>query len=286
MFLKLNKNNIDFFLIGVFSGLLFLQKSAGLYYFFIIFLFLLTSKYTEKIKKISLFLISYLIICLFIGYTNFLRSNNFYLAPLQTKEAIFLYLLPKIYENKYDISFIEAKNKIIDKTKIWIKENKIKADIQANLFATSFGSEDDRIKIHEFQQNFTINEMRSNILITAKILVKKYIHSLLINPVELYYHYKYENSDSYYKSDDHKKWVPLRMVYTFLILSISLYGLFTIVKTKKLNINALFWVVSGIYFYLILGWVGFTRYFSPVLIYLSFFFANGMNQILFKKKKL
>ena len=126
--------------------------------------------------------------------------------------------------------------------------------------------------------------MSSNIFITAKILFKKYFHSLLINPVELYYHYKYENSDSYYKSENHKKWVPLRMIYTFLIFFISLYGLFTIVKTKKLNIYALFWAISGIYFYLVLGWVGFTRYFSPVIIYLSFFFANGMNQILFKKK--
>ena len=189
-----------------------------------------------------------------------------------------------IYENKYDISFVEAKSKIINKTKTWIKENKVKADIQDNLFATSFGSEDDRIKIHTYQQNLTTREMSSNIFITAKILFKKYFHSLLINPVELYYHYKYENSDSYYKSESHKKWVPLRMIYTFLIFFISLYGLFTIVKTKKLNIYALFWAISGIYFYLVLGWVGFTRYFSPVIIYLSFFFANGMNQILFKKK--
>ena len=285
-FLKINKDLSDYILIGLFCGILFLQKSVGMYYFLIILFFITITKYSEKIKKISLFLISYLIVCLLVGYTNYLRSNNFYFTPLQTKEAMFIYVLPKIYEEKYKISFKEAKSKIIKKTKIWIDENKVDAKIQDNLFATSFGSELDLIKIHTFQQKLVFKEMTSNFLITSKIIAKKYFHSLLINPVEINYYYKYENSESYYKSEDHKKWIPIRIFYTFLIYFISLYGLFTMIKAKKLNRYAFFWIISGFYFYLVLGWMGFTRYFSPALIYISLFFANGMNQIIFNKKKL
>ena len=80
--------------------------------------------------------------------------------------------------------------------------------------------------------------------------------------------------------------IPIRIFYTFLIYFISLYGLFTMIKAKKLNRYAFFWMISGFYFYLVLGWMGFTRYFSSALIYISLFFANGMNQIIFNKKKL
>lgn len=285
-FLKTNKNIIDYIFIGLFCGILFLQKSIGLYYFILVIFFLAIIENSKKIKKISIVFLSYLIVCLLVGYTNYVRSNNFYFAPLQTKEAMFIYVLPKIYQEKEKISWKEAKSKVINKTKIWIKENKIDAKIDDNLFTKSFGSEEDQIKTHTFQQNLAFKEITSNIFITSKILVKKYFHSLLLNPVEIYYFYKYENSESYYNSNEHKNWRIVRIFYTLLIYSICIYGFYKMIKEKKLNKYVFFWLASGLYFYLILGWMGFTRYFSPVLIYISLFFANGMNQIIFNKKKL
>ena len=283
LFLKKDKKNQDYILIGFFCGMLFLQKSAGIYYFFIVIFFLSITENLQRFKKITIVLLSYLLVCLFIGYTNYIRSNNFYLTPLQTKEAMFVYLLPKIYQEKDKISFEAANKKIINKTENWIKKNNVDAKINTRLFAEQFGSEDDRIKIHTFQQQLTFDEMKSNIFITSKILVNKYFHALLINPVEIHYFYKYNWSDNYFKSNDHKKWVPIRIFYTFLIYSICLYGFYNMFKEKKLDKYNIFWLVSGFYFYLVLGWMGYTRYFAPVLIYLPLFFASGVNKILFKR---
>ena len=51
--------------------------------------------------------------------------------------------------------------------KIWIDENKVDAKIQDNLFATSFGAELDRIKIHTFQQKLVFKEMTSNFILLS-----------------------------------------------------------------------------------------------------------------------
>jgi len=283
-FLKKDKKSSDYIFIGLFCGILLLQKSAGVYYPFIIISFLAITENFKKIKKILLVLMSYFLVCLFIGYTNYIRSNNFYFIPLQTKEAMFIYILPMIYQEKEKISFEAAQKKIIIKTENWIKNNNVEAKITHNLFAYSFGSENDRIKIHTFQQELAFSEMKSNFFITSKILINKYFHALLINPVEIHYFYKYEWSDKYFQSYEHKKWIILRMFYTFLIYSICLYGLYVMFKEKKINKYNLFWLVSGFYFYLVLGWMGYTRYFTPVIIYLSLFFATGINQIIFNKK--
>ena len=286
LFFKINKNKFDYIIIGLICGILLLQKSVGVYYVLVILLYLIFTENTEKFKKIIQVFLGYLFVCLLIGYSNYIRSNNFYFTPLQTKEAMFIYVLPKIYEKKEKISFEEAKIKIISKTRIWIKENGVKAKMADNLFIASYGSETDRIKLNNFQQTFVLKEFKENFFLTSQILIKKYFHSLLINPVDVFYFYKYENYESYYKSEDHQKWLPIRIFYTFIIYSICLYGFYTMIKTKKLNKYHFFWILSGLYFYLLLGWMGWTRYFAPVLIYLSLFFATGINEMIFKKKKL
>ena len=281
-FFKKDKKYIDYILIGFFFAILGLQKSVGIFYLtiFLIYLIFLKKKYFFKYS--FLVLIPYVIIYFLIAFGNYERTKNFFFNPMQTKEALFVYLLPQIYDSKYKSENLKYRDKIINETNLWIKKNNLDGRIQKNLFLDSNISEIDRIKIHNYQQKKTIDTIKNNLLITSKILIKKYFHSLLLNPVEIKFFYKYENPDKYYKSNDHQFFIKYRIIYSFIFYSISLLGLLVLLKHKKFDLKIFFLLGSAFYFYLLLGWMGYTRYFVPTLIYISFFFSAGFSHLLNK----
>ena len=82
-----------------------------------------------------------------------------------------------------------------------------------------------------------------------------------------------------------KKLLKYRIVYSLFIFTIILFGLKRIITQKK---NILFYLLICTliaYFTLMLGWIGYTRYFMPSLILLSVFFGNGVSSILDLLKK-
>ena len=96
----------------------------------------------------------------------------------------------------------------------------------------------------------------------------------------------YKKIDFVY-SDIHKKWIPIRLIYTILIYSVVCFGIYDFFKNKNNNNLLLIILLSVAYYYLLLGWYGKTRLFVPILIYLSIFFGNGLVFIFdkFYKKK-
>ena len=115
------------------------------------------------------------------------------------------------------------------------------------------------------------------------------MHHALLNPVQNYYWQEYNKQKydvEYHLSVDKEKWLIWRIVYSFLIYSIVLVGLFGIVKyNHKLKFH-FFLLLIVIYYAFMLGWAGNTRYFTPSIIILSIFFGNGIYSILnFYKKK-
>ena len=112
MLLTKNLNNRDLIIGGLILGLMFLQRSATIYYIFPILIFLYFSIKDQKLRKISFFLTSYLIVILFVGIHNLKRSGVFYLAPTDQKLAIKIYMMPKVMSLKENISTPVAKEKI------------------------------------------------------------------------------------------------------------------------------------------------------------------------------
>jgi hypothetical protein len=104
------------------------------------------------------------------------------------------------------------------------------------------------------------------------------MHFILLNPFHIYSDNQFISGKVYYGSELHQKLLPYRMIYSFIIYSICLLGLFKIIKLKDKKI-LLFLFISILYFFLILSWHGNTRYFLPILFYLSFFFAFGVADI-------
>ena len=123
MFLTNNLKNRDLIIAGLVLGLMFLQRSATVYYIFPILIFLYFVIKVHKFRKISFFLASYLIIILFVGVHNLKRSGIFYVAPLDQKIAIQIYMMPNVMSLKENIPIsmsIEKinKEKLFDKSRL------------------------------------------------------------------------------------------------------------------------------------------------------------------------
>ena len=121
---------------------------------------------------------------------------------------------------------------------------------------------------------------------SLKFLIDRSLSFSLLNPFHIYSDHKFLSGKFYYKSDLHKKLLPYRVVYSFFIYIICLFGLINLIKMKDKNL--LFYVIiSSLYFFSILSWHGNNRYFTPVLIYFSIFFGNGIqfiNEFIVKKR--
>ena len=110
-------------------------------------------------------------------------------------------------------------------------------------------------------------------------LIFKSFHILLLNPFHIYSDHKFPTGRKYYSSELHKKLIPLRIFYSIIIYLVIAIGIYRLFKQKEDRKIFLLLFLSACYFYITTSWHGNTRYFVPVLIYLSFYFGFGVEFI-------
>ncbi len=224
---------------GLVLGLMFLQRSATIYYIFpILFsLFFLIKDY--RFRKISIFLISYLTVILFVGYHNLKRAGLFYIAPTDQKLAIMIYMMPNIMSSVQDISINKSREKI-DKQ---INDFKKKNNFQLN-------DEIDLIKYYNMIQNYSYNYIFKNPIETIEFVFNKSLHTAVLDPVHVAYFHKFEykGKNRYLNSSEHQFWIPIRIAYSLIIYLIILVGFFSLLKKDKKIFLLTF--LSTIYFFL------------------------------------
>jgi hypothetical protein len=175
----------------------------------------------------------------------------------------------------------------------WINQNSINLDeekmkdVKFKTFTAyrNFISEQDKVKFDNFFRNRTINyflEYPSDFL---KFMIKSSVHISLLNPFHIYSDNNFRSGEIYYLTETHDKLVPYRIIYTLLLYVVCVYGFYALIRKKDFRI-LLFLIISIIYFYGLVSWHGNTRYFMPVVIYLSFFFGYGVNLIIELKNQL
>jgi hypothetical protein len=290
--LKKNDKISNFFLIGFFLGILSLQKEYSIFYIIVIIIyFIFTSNF--KYKKIYLLLIGFFSVQLFLAFNNYKRSGDFYIMSADSKVNLHRDLVEKVMHEKYKISqkefaIIEGKE-----TFKWLINNSIKFDkkkiinIQKPEYMEvrdSIISEKDKVKFDDNIRNRTVNYLANYPLDFSKFIFKSSIHIILLNPFHIWSDNNYISGEYYYTTETHKKLIPYRIIYSLTIYSICLLGILSIIKKKEYNI-LLYLVLSIIYFYSLVSWHGNTRYFVPVMIYLSFFFGYGLDKIINLKKR-
>ncbi len=202
------------------------------------------------------------------GLLNYNRSNIFYFLPTQTIDNLYNYFLPKVEEKRLNISSNKSKIILIDKTNTLINENNL--DLK---------KEKDRIKLYSLQRDISVEIFLNNKIITIEKALKSYIHSALLNPLEVLF--TRIKGREYYKSKLHEKFIKYRIIYSVLIFGIVFLGFINVVNQKIIFPHII--LGCGIYFFIISGWVGYTRYFVPTLLSFSLYFAYGISLILDKK---
>ena len=266
-----NDNKYTFFLIGLLSGLLYLQRSISIFYFLPIVIFFILE------KKNKLLILSYIfglfLIISFLGIHNYTRSGILHFTPSQSKVDIYLYLIPNILKNK---------NSEIAKEELSEINNKIvsfRNDKNLNL-----QNEKDMFLYRSFIKDLSIKYILKNPAETLQVIIKKNMHSIIFNPFEIYsfynYEYKPDNSNlQFYKSSEHKFLLKIRIVYSAIIYFTCAIGFFSMLKVRKLKNLQIFLCLSLLYYIGIGGWHGNPRYLSTNLIFLSIFFGLGFFEI-------
>ena len=210
-----------------------------------------------------------------------------------TKTAVYHNIVEQIVVKSKNITPREFK---ISEGKIalkWLKDNQIKFDeesvdpeISRYPFADyriSIFHEKDKIKYDEFFASRSVDLLLENYWESFKLILKKSIHVTLLNPFHIYSDHNFISGEVYYTTETHGKLVPVRIIYTLIIYIISVVGFFKLLKNKDYKLLSLL-TISMLYYYGLISWHGNTRYFVPILIYLSFFFGFSFQN--FKLKNI
>jgi hypothetical protein len=281
--------------VGILVGILFLQRSVGIFYIIPIIIYFIFSYKSKSVKPIIASVIGYTLIVLLIGIYNYKKSDVFYFFPSVGKQDIYIYFSVPLLAQKEKISETEIQKKEIQKAYKWLKNNNIKLEDEFDLdktfnilhFIGSIKNEKDKIKFYDYMNKRQYEIIFENPLIAAKKAIKKAIHFVILDPIHNYYYNEHRGQNkkpAFIKSKTHKKWIPYRIVYTLLIYFVCFFGLIYFLKQKKYQLLLLL-TLSILYYTIILGWTGMTRLFVPNLIYLSFFFGNGLVLLINQLKK-
>ena len=165
---------------------------------------------------------------------------------------------------------------------MWIEKNNI--DVTQNIasfWIVISESTEDKKKYYDYLQKKALKTIITNPFISIQYLFKQSLHTLVLNPVYIKYFYQFDarGKNKYYKSETHKKWIPVRIIYSVIIYLVIFWGIIYSLKHMKKEITFLL-IISVTYVIVSLGWMGISRYFLPALIFLSIFFGNGMATIL------
>ena len=275
-FLLRSKNSLNFFFVGLFIGIMYTQRTIALLYPLVIFFYIifLNNHLKEKILKFFSLIIGMCLILILIGFYNYNRAQIFYVTPIQSKLDIQTYLEPNILKISKKISVEEARKKIEDYNLGLI-----------DIYNYDLTKETDKILyLNKIQKN-SFKTLMNNKAIALKIIMKNYFHSVLLNPVQVFYEAKYKSWIDYKKSDDHKFWLIVRIIITPIFFIFSGLGIIFSVKKIDFKLN-LFLFLSTIYFMGISCWLPNTRYFIPSVLFMSIYLSIALYEInLYMRKK-
>ncbi len=268
-FLIRSKSNVDFILIGIFVGLMYMQRTVTLLYPIVIlaFIIFIDEHKNKKIYKFLSFLSGLILILILIGLHNYNRSGVFYFTPTQSKLDLQRYLEVNVVKNVNKISYLEATKQINHFNSSIVK--KYKYDLS---------KEKDKIEYSNIIQKNSFKTLLENKVVTLRIILKNYFHTMLLNPVQVFYEAKYKTWIEYKKSPDHKFWLKIRLIVTPLFFIFSAIGFFVSIKKidPKLNI---FIFLSILYFFVVSCWLPNTRYFVPSVLFMSIYFSVSLHEI-------
>ena len=284
MFLEKKANFSHNLLIGILVGLLFLQRSAGLFYIFPI-LICNVFFFKKKITPIFIGLISgYITILILLGIYNHYKTNKFYIFPPEGKYNVYSYFAAPILSEKMGLS---SANKLeVNRFIKWANKNNIKLNDKQSLEEISNILEIEKFllydtDVHKFYDYLNLRQYEiliNNPMLSLKKIINNTMHLIVLDPTLNYYYNELrgKNNISVYSTDTHTKLIPYRIFYTIVIYFFCLIGLISMLRQKKFYEVSII-LLSVLYYVALFGWKGDTRLYVPSLMYLSVFFGMGVD---------
>ena len=289
------EKNKNFIIIGFMLGILFLQRTAGIFYVIFVIIFFFFTLKKNKYIKIFLLILSYLTICLGLGLHNFKRAGAFYIIPTEVKYGVYKYFSIDVLANAKKTSVKRVNEIETEKSLLWVKENLTNIDYLKRYsepyeIALNIKDEKDKYEFYNYLNKRAYEILLENPLITIKSIIIKLFHFSVLDPFFIYYDNEYyKNYSSAYIGDfvfsnEAKALIPIRILYSTIIYIFVFFGMISCFKEN----SKIFFLILGsiLYNYVISGWYGKTRLYAPILIYLSFFFGFGINYFITYLKKI
>ena len=288
MVLKKDKKFYDYLLIGFTIGLLSLQKQLAIFYIIPLIIYIFIFERKLFFKSVSLMILTFFSVQIFLGVNNFYRSEKFYIMTADTKVEMHRNMVVKVMSKKLKITpdeFKELEGKIVHE---WIKQNNFEINYNSKslingsgfmAFRNSVINESDRVFVDKFIRKRTFEIISQNPLEFFKHALNSAIHVPLLNPFHIYSEHNFVSSEIYYTSQKHNDLILPRVIYSIFIYFFALVGFVTLLRCKEYKLT-FFLLISFLYFYATIFWHGNTRYYLPCLIYISFLFGIGLHYIL------
>mgnify|MGYP001215535467 CR=1 FL=1 len=266
-FIKISKSKLNSFIIGLLIGLSFLQRSVSLYLILPFIIAFIINFRKEALPLISFCLIGYLLVVFFLGYSNFIRSGNFYVIPWDQKDAPFYLVAHKLNKETNEEKYFKRSE--------WIKENNI-----------NIKKEEDRLKLAAYQHQYFKNALEENFLYFIRYHIWKSLQALIFDPFTVQNSYTTDKTiNNYWEKYLYQFYY--KIPYSLIIYLLCLIGFISMINNNNENRNLAINIFLICSFYVaVLGWVGTPRYLVPNLIFLSFYFGFGLDTLIAYIKKL
>ncbi len=267
------KEYYKYFLVGLILGISYMQRNVSILLFLPIILYLFIFNKYKAIFQSILVLTGYSLILLFIGFNEYKKTNLFYFTPPTQGDAHWHYVAHKLGVKKNNLSIEESLNKKNDDLKLWIENNNIDLD---NL--------KDQRRVINYKKKYFLKIFIENKFEYFKLHLYKSFQYLIINFSYSYNHVNLDKSvDRWWETDQYKKFFKIQIFYSIVLYLISFIGLIDMFKSSKENRRlSVFIIFIPLYFIIILGWTGISRYNVPNLIFLSVYFGFGINYLINK----
>ena len=221
------EKNVKYLIIGALLGILFTQRSAGIFYIIIIIFFYFFTIEKNKFKKISLIVLPYLFICLLLGIHNYKRAGIFYVMPTEGKYVMYKYFAKSILLESNKSSLIEVNKSEVKYSLNWIEKNLPKLNYKNYESINSpyeiglaIEDEKERIKFYGYLNKRAYHILINNPIQTLKKMINGFIHFSVLNPFFVYFDYEYFKDYSspiigdFVYSEKHRSLTPIRIFYT------------------------------------------------------------------------
>ena len=265
-----------------------LQKQLAIFYIIPLIIYIFIFERKLFFKSVSLMILTFFSVQIFLGVNNFYRSEKFYIMTADTKVEMHRNMVVKVMSKKLKITpdeFKELEGKIVHE---WIKQNNFEINYNSKslingsgfmAFRNSVINESDRVFVDKFIRKRTFEIISQNPLEFFKHALNSAIHVPLLNPFHIYSEHNFVSSEIYYTSQKHNDLILPRVIYSIFIYFFALVGFVTLLRCKEYKLT-FFLLISFLYFYATIFWHGNTRYYLPCLIYISFLFGIGLHYIL------